>query len=356
MTEQKKKALVICPGRGSYNKDELGYLGRYHADKGEFIAAIDAFRQAQGQISVSELDGAEKYSLSLHTRGDNASALIYACAYADFLSIDRDRFDVVALSGNSMGWYIALACARALTPDGALEVINTMGTLMHNSLIGGQMIYPLVDQDWREIGGRRAELMQVMAQINAQPDHELYISIELGGMLVFAGNEAALDVLEKRLKPEQGRFPLRLKNHAAFHTPLQAPISLQGKAALSPDLFRAPSIPMIDGRGHLWRPHATSPEQLWDYTLGKQVVTTYDFTLAIKVALREFAPDCLIILGPGNSLGAVVAQSMIAINWHNLSAKADFIEMQKSDPFVFSMGMPDQRHTVTKPFLKRAPR
>jgi len=350
MTENKKKALVICPGRGSYNKDELGYLGRYHRDKAAFINMIDAYRNDQGQISVSELDGAENNSLSLHTRGDNASALIYACAYADFLAIDRDRFDVVALSGNSMGWYIALACARAVTPQGALAVINTMGTLMHNSLIGGQMIYPLVDQDWREIGGRRAGLMTLMAKINAQPGHELYISIELGGLLVFAGNEAALGVLEKELKPEQGRFPMRLNNHAAFHTPLQAPISTQGKAALAQRLFGAPSIPMIDGRGHLWRPHASNPEQLWDYTLGKQVVTTYDFTLAIRVALREFAPDCLIILGPGNTLGAVVAQSMIAIDWHNLTSKTDFIETQKSDPFVFSMGIPDQRHAVTKSF------
>ncbi len=350
MTKSKKKALVICPGRGSYNKNELNYLGRYHADKSEFIAMIDAFRQAQGQISISELDGAENYSISLHTRGDNASALIYACAYADFLSIDRDRYDVVAVTGNSMGWYIALACAQALAPDGALAVINTMGTLMQTSLIGGQMIYPLVDQNWQKIPGRRAELMALMAQINAQPGHELYISIELGGLLVFAGNDAALDVLEKELKPEQNRFPLRLKNHAAFHTSLQAPISAQGKTTLAPGLFSAPSIPMIDGRGHIWRPHATGKNQLWDYTLGRQVVTTYDFTLAITVALREFAPDCLIILGPGNTLGAVVGQSMIAENWHNLSAKSDFIKRQKSDPFVFSMGMPDQRHAVTKSF------
>jgi len=187
-----------------------------------------------------------------------------------------------------------------------------------------------------------------MAQINAQPDHELYISIELGGMLVFAGNEDALDVLEKRLKPEQSRFPMRLKNHAAFHTPLQAPVSAQGKAALAQGLFSAPAIPMIDGRGHIWRPHATSSGQLWDYTLGTQVVTSYDFTLAIKVALREFAPDCLIILGPGNTLGAVVAQSMIAIDWHNLTSKTDFITTQKSAPFVLSMGIEDQRRAVTK--------
>jgi [acyl-carrier-protein] S-malonyltransferase len=44
--------------------------------------------------------------------GDNASLLIYACALADFAAIDRDRFEVVAVTGNSMGWYLALELRR----------------------------------------------------------------------------------------------------------------------------------------------------------------------------------------------------------------------------------------------------
>ncbi|MFQ5467810.1 MAG: hypothetical protein ACE5DS_06695 [Kiloniellaceae bacterium] len=346
MTERKKTAFVVCPGRGTYNKDDLGYLGRYHGDKTAFIGAIDAYRKARGQITVSELDSAERYSRDRHTRGDNASPLIYACAYADYLSIDRDRYDIVAVTGNSMGWYIALACGQALTPEGALRVINTMGTLMQDSLIGGQLIYPLVDENWQPVPGRRVALTQAMADINALTGHELYVSIELGGMLVFAGNEPALVALESKLKPEQGRFPMRLKNHAAFHTPLQTPISARGKEALAPSLFCGPTVPMIDGRGHIWRPYSTNCERLWDYTLGTQVVETYDFTSAIRVGVREFAPDCLIILGPGSTLGGAVAQSLIAIDWRNLTSKADFMERQKTAPLVLSMGLPDQRDLV----------
>jgi hypothetical protein len=87
----RKSALVVCPGRGTYNKDELGYLARHHADKAGLIGAIDAARLALGQETVSALDGADRHTLARHTRGDNASPLIYACAYADFLSIDRER-------------------------------------------------------------------------------------------------------------------------------------------------------------------------------------------------------------------------------------------------------------------------
>ena len=49
--------------------------------------------------------------------------MIYACAYADFLAIDRDRFDILGVTGNSMGWYIALACAGALDVMNGFEVV-----------------------------------------------------------------------------------------------------------------------------------------------------------------------------------------------------------------------------------------
>lgn len=352
----KQKALVICPGRGTYNKEELGYLQRFHAAqegsdkngnvKADFFARIDSYRQRQGQVPVSELDGRDTFVMREHTRGDNASPLIHACAYADFLSIDREQFDVAAVTGNSMGWYIALAAAQALSEPAAIEVINTMGTLMQESLIGGQVIYPMVDEDWCPIPGRRDMLLELMSTINQRAGAELHISIELGGMLVFGGNEAALKQLLEQLPPEQGRFPLRLHNHAAFHTPLLKSISEQGQQMLGAELFDAPSLPLIDGRGHIWQPYSTDTEALHQYTLGHQVYLPYDFSKAIEVSVKEFAPDRIIILGPGNTLGGAVAQALININWQGLSCKADFISQQKQDPYVLAMGMEEQRAKV----------
>ena len=40
-----------------------------------------------------------------------------------------------------------MACAGALDPMGGLQVVNTMGTLMQDHLIGGQTIYPFVDEN-----------------------------------------------------------------------------------------------------------------------------------------------------------------------------------------------------------------
>lgn len=342
----KQKTLVICPGRGTYNATELGYLQRHHNDKPEMIAAIDAERTALNQPGVSDLDGRERYSLAQHSRGDNASALIWACAYGDFLSIDRDRFDVCAITGNSMGWYIALGCAGALDPKAAFQVINRMGSLMQQSLIGGQLIYPEVDDNWQPIAGRREWLDRLTQQIDSEPDCQLYLSIRLGGLRVFGGNEAALKRLQSELAPEQGRYPMRLHNHAAFHTPLQQSIAEQGRQQLPVTGFNAPRMPLIDGRGGQWSPYSTEPQALWRYTLDDQVCQPYDFSRAIQVAVREYAPERIIILGPGSTLGGAVAQSLIEIGWRGWRCKQDFIDAQRQTPYIVSMGMEGQRQLV----------
>ena len=140
------KAVLICPGRGTYNAGELGYLSR-HFPQAALLAKFDAARAGGGQESLSALDGATRFSMATHTRGDNASGLIYAASLGDFLSIERAKIDIVAVTGNSMGWYTALACGGALSPEAGFHVANTMGTLMQAALIGGQVIYPWMDED-----------------------------------------------------------------------------------------------------------------------------------------------------------------------------------------------------------------
>jgi len=346
MTGTKPKVLVVCPGRGTYNKEELGYLSRYHSGQSEWIDSVDQKRTEQKQTTLRDLDNAARYHLKNHTRGDNASALIYACALLDYKAIDRTQYDICAITGNSMGWYIALACAGALDNDGAFDVINTMGTLMHQEMIGGQIIYPFVDGNWHQIPGRKEWIHAQMAKSAVETGHELYVSIELGGMLVLAGHEIALQHLSTLLPVQQDRFPMALFQHAAFHTPLQAPVAQLGRQRLPSALFHMPHTPLIDGRGNTWFPNSADPNALWDYTLDQQVCETYDFTRSIQHAVKEFAPDKIIITGPGNSLGGAVAQALVDINWYGLASKQDFIDRQKIDPIVLAMGNDEQRALV----------
>jgi acyl transferase domain-containing protein len=338
-----KTAVLICPGRGSYSKAELGSLARF-TDR-DLLARFDARRRAEGQETLGELDSAATYSVTRHTRGDNASALIYACSLGDAMALQGVK--LVAVTGNSMGWYSALACAGALSPEAGFEVVNTMGRLMQEHLIGGQLIYPFMGPDWTDAPARKAELLALTYNINARPNHLLALSIDLGGLLVLAGNEAGLAAFQAAVPPVEGRFPMRLGNHAAFHTPLQAPVAALGRAALPETLFNRPHLPLIDGRGQVWWPGAATRTSLHAYTLGHQVTETYDFTAAIRSAALEFAPDLFIIAGPGSTMGGAVAQSLILASWKGMTSKADFQARQAASPIVISMGLPEQRALVT---------
>jgi [acyl-carrier-protein] S-malonyltransferase len=338
-----KTAVLICPGRGTYGRAELGSL-RAFPDPA-LLARFDAERARLGQETLTALDSSPAYSVARHTRGDNASALIYACTYGDALALQGVQ--LVAVTGNSMGWYSALACAGALSPMDGFTVVNTMGTLMQDALIGGQLVYPFMAEDWQDAPTRRAELLAQVEQIATRPGHTLALSIDLGGMLVLAGNDAGLTAFEASVPPLQNRFPLRLGNHAAFHTTLQSPVAAKGRAPLPESLFAQPRMPLIDGRGHVWWPGAATTAALRDYTLGHQITEPYDFTAAIRSAAREFAPDLFIVAGPGTTLGGAVAQSLIRANWRGLTCKADFQRMQAADPFLISMALPDQRSLVT---------
>ncbi len=342
----KKTAVVICPGRGTYNKEELGYLKRLHHDKPELIAIIDDYRQQLGQMTITELDSMDKYSMRQHTAGENASALIYACALADFKTINQDEYDIVAVTGNSMGWYIALAVAGALDQQAAIELINTMGSMMKDGVIGGQLIYPIIDENWQQDKKLVEQVMLWLAEAQQVENAQVHISIHLGGYLVFGGNKVGLAALQQKLPVIQDRYPMNLFNHAAFHTPLLTDVAIKAKTLLAPELFNKPNIPLIDGQGKVWQPYSCDIIQLYHYTLGTQVVAPYDFSKAIEVAVKEFAPDKVIILGPGATLGGAVAQSLIKQQWLALNSKLDFIKLQKSAPFILAMGLEEQRQQV----------
>ncbi|HLL31753.1 MAG TPA: ACP S-malonyltransferase, partial [Allosphingosinicella sp.] len=161
----KEAALVVCPGRGTYGKAELGYLKRLHGDKKELIGTFDRLRSERGQPTITELDGADRFSPALHTRGDIASPLIFAASYADFLSIDSGRFDIAAVTGNSMGWYSALAVAGAVGPEQGFRIIDSMGENSQAGEPGGQVLLTLVDEAWRELPGLREKLKALVAAI-----------------------------------------------------------------------------------------------------------------------------------------------------------------------------------------------
>ena len=114
-------------------------------------------------------------------------------------------------------------------------------------------------------------------------------------------------------------------------------------------MLTQPAVSLVDGRGAIWQPGSTDLASLWDYTLGHQVVESYDFTRAVQIAAQEYAPDLFIVTGPGTTLGGAVAQSLVHQDWRGMTDKAAFKARQAEEPLLISMGDDSQRSVATAP-------
>ncbi|MGH2462337.1 MAG: ACP S-malonyltransferase [Candidatus Limnocylindria bacterium] len=335
MTDEKQRAVLVLPGRGAYTAASLGSLP---ADD-PLVQRAEALRAEMGLDSLLALDSADEFEAAVHLRPANASPLIFLVSLLDARrALTEHR--VVAVIGNSLGWYTALAVGGALDFDDAFQLVQGIALFQEAATAGGvgggQVIYPLSDAQWQPAP-------ELSAAIDAALDDgaDVFPSVDLGGYFVLAGSDTGVNRLLETLPPVQigeRHFPLRLAFHGPYHTPLVAGVSTEAQARYSTLDWRAPAITLIDGRGARFTPWATNPVELAWYTLGEQIITPYRFATGTRVALREYAPDVLVLTGPGNTLGGVAGQLIVAEGYHGLRTRADFESAQASrSPVVLSM-------------------
>jgi malonyl CoA-acyl carrier protein transacylase len=327
-----RRVALLCPGRGSYTEKSLRSL----AADDPLVRAAEALRSEYELESLVALDGAARFEPARHLRPVNAAALIYVCTMLDARTV-LARDDVVCVAGNSLGWYTALAVAGALSFEDGFRLVQEMALLQEGGEPGGQVIYPVVGEDWRRSRASEAAVSRLLA---AAPG-AIFPSIHLGGYEVLAGTPEGVQRLLKELPPIKlgaTSYPFRLAQHGPYHTPLASSVAARAREQLARLAFRRPERALIDGRGIRFTPLATDLDELRAYTLGAQVDTPYDFTASVRVATLEYAPERLVLPGPGNTLGGVCAQVLIELSWRGLGARADFEAVQAgAAPVIESM-------------------
>jgi [acyl-carrier-protein] S-malonyltransferase len=324
------RIVILCPGRGSYTRKTRNGLDANHP----FVSRAEAVRAEYELPSLLELDANSKWQNDLHLRPDNVSPLIWLYSMIDASSA-MESHDAVAVAGNSMGWYTALAVAGALDFEDGFRLVQEMSILQMAHADGGQVLYPIVDDDWRADPTREAAVQAALERPGT------YESIRLGGFVVLAGTEDGvreiLDAIPEILVG-MSTFPARLTQHGPYHTELLADVADRAAAQLARLGWRAPKTTLIDGAGRRYSPWSSDPNAIRDYTLGDQIRTMFDFSASVHVGLREFAPDLLCLPGPGNTLGSICAQIAIAERWRGMDSRATFETVQESDaPLVWSM-------------------
>ena len=335
------RAVIACAGRGAYGAGSLGSLPIDHPA----VEHVESLRAGYGLEPLLDLDGASSFEPSRHLRPANASALIFMVTLLD-AERAADDHDLVAVIGNSLGWYSALAVAGALAFDDAFRLVQEIALLQEEPLpeggAGGQVIYPLTDADWLPSPDQRAAVAGVVEDHgDGNGSGRIYESVDLGAYTILAGDDAGVATLIDRLPPVkigERLFPLRLAMHGPYHTPLVGHVAARAAELLAGLGWRAPTLPLIDGRGARWSPWSTDPTALRDYTLGEQLTTPFRFASSLRVALREYAPDVVVLPGPGNSLGGICGQQIVTEGFHGLRSRSDFEQAQHSGaPVVLSM-------------------
>jgi len=333
------RALLLCPGRGSYTEAELCSLPADDPDlaRAERLRAAIAAERGIELEPLLALDRAARFEPARHLRPANVSVLIWLATWLDARAAAAEH-ELVCVGGNSMGWYTALAVAGALDFDDGLRLVQVMALLQEAGAPGGQVIYPVVDADWRADPGALAAVERALASSGG----EAFPSIRLGGYRVLAGSPAGLAHLVRALpRVTLGRatYPLRLALHGPYHTPLAAGVAAAARRELGALAFRRPRVALVDGRGRRFGPLSAQPRELLEYSLGPQVTEPFDFSACARVALREWGPERVVLPGPGNTLGGVVGQILVEERWSGIDSRAAFTRRQDSGaPLVVSMG------------------
>jgi acyl transferase domain-containing protein len=304
------------------------------------VRRADELRAAAGLAALSEVDGAARFDPMVHLRPTNGWPLVFLCGLLDAERIADDH-EVVAVVANSTGWYTALAASGALGFDDAFRLVQEMATAAEAPLPGdataAELIYPLTNEAWEPVPDR----IELLRTVLAEADGSAGLAIDLGGFAVVAGTAAGIDDIAQRLPSvivAERSFPLRVATADAWHTPLRMAAIDAAIERLGALTWDRPNVTLIDGRGARFTPWSADPAELAEQSLRQLGAAPYDFATALRVALREYAPDVVLLPGPGGSLGAACAQIIVTDGYRGLRSRAEFEAAQSgAAPLLLSM-------------------
>ena len=330
------RAVVAFPGRGAYGPSSLGSLTPGHA----WVRRADEMRGQAGLPPLSSIDAAERFDPEVHLRPTNGWPLVFLCSLLDAERIADDH-EVVVVVASSTGWYTALAASGALGFDDAFRLVSEMAAAaeapLPHAAQPAEIVYPLTDESWQPVPARITGLRDALEHGNGSTA----LAIDLGGFAVLGGTATGIDALAGRLPAvtvADRSFPLRVAAADAWHTPLRAAAVEGAVERLGPLTWDRPNVTLVDGRGARYTPWSTDPDDLAEQSIRGQGISPYDFASALRVALREYGPDVVLLPGPGGSLGAACAQIIVTEGYRGLRSRAEFEAAQAgSSPLLLSM-------------------
>ena len=145
------------------------------------------------------------------------------------------------------------APARSSAEHG-FAIVDAMGENSQAGEPGGQVLLTLVDEDWREVPGLRDAVLALVEAIDGRPARRSTSRSTSAACWSSPATRPASPPCSPKRRRRPAREPLRLVNHGPFHTPADAGLVGPRLASFPPTGSARRDVPMIDGRGHIWRP------------------------------------------------------------------------------------------------------
>lgn len=295
---------VLFPGQGSQHVGMGADLFEARPD----LLGDPADRVLGWSLRSLCLDGPEE----LLTRTEYAQAALFALSYALWEELRKSWDGLIAAgAGHSLGEYTALAAARAISYDSALDVVSRRGVAMGNASDqepSGMAALIGVDPDLAEAvaSRRRAEGGRLeVANINAP------------GQVVVAGGVADLAWVAENGRELGVRRVVSLKVDGAFHSSFMEPALDDVGEALASVAFEEPDFPVWSNTTA--RPHVV--DELAP-TLRSQVVSPVLFEESLEGMAAE-GIDTFVHVGPGNVTASMAKRTLEGATVHVVSELAD---------------------------------
>ena len=231
--------------------------------------------------------GAEEQATRELTQTSITQPALFALEYA----LARQWMDwgvrPAAMTGHSIGEYVAACLAGVFSLEEALGIVAARGRMMQSLPRGAMLSVPLPEDELTPLLGDELSL----AAINAP------------GLSVASGREDAIGRLESELR-QRGIASRRLHTSHAFHSPMMEPILGPFAGMLAESILNPPDIPFISNVTGTWitASQATDP-RYWATHLRR----TVRFGDGIGELLRE-PSRILLEIGPGNTLAVLARQ------------------------------------------------
>lgn len=226
-----KKLGFVFSGQGSQ------YVGMGKQLYDNYVVARETFEECEDVLGYKMTKLCFEGDLDKLTMTSNAQPAILTVSIAAYRALKEEvSLNPSFLAGHSLGEYVALVCADAVSFQDALKLVHKRGELMEAAMDDGAMIAVMnlpVEQ-----------VEEICRQVSNEDEFAVIANYNSYEQLSVAGNISAINRAEEAFRKKNAKF-VKLKVSSAFHTKAMLSAALAFHETLKDISFHHLSIPVI---------------------------------------------------------------------------------------------------------------